>query len=70
MLGADCTPGIPGKENRSLNDGSDVPEPGYAASPVSARVLDESDAPVDDMPRSSGDVFPGTAGVTAFTSWG
>jgi hypothetical protein len=70
MLGADCTPGIPGKENRSLNDGSDVPEPGYAALPASAKVSDEPDGLVDDMPLSSGDVFAGTAGVTAFTSCG
>jgi len=68
--GADCTPGTPGKENKSLNDGSDVAEPGYAALPVSAKASDEPDWLVDGMPRSSGDVLPGTAGVTAFTSCG
>src|ERR1700723_2221001 len=28
IAGADCTPGTPGKENKSLNDGSDVAAPG------------------------------------------
>jgi len=68
--GADCTPGAPGKENKSPNDGNDVAEPGYAAFPVSAKVADEPDVLVDGMPRSSGDVPTGTAGVTAFTSCG
>jgi hypothetical protein len=39
--GADCTPGTPGKENKSLNDGSDVDELEYAVFPVSAKVSDE-----------------------------
>jgi hypothetical protein len=68
--GADCTPGTPGKENKSLNDGSEVAEPGYAAFPVSEKVSDEPDGLVDAIPRSSGDVLAGTAGVTAFTSCG
>jgi len=67
MPGADCAPGTPGKENKSLNDGSDVAEPGYAAFPVSAKV---PDVLVDGMPGTPGDVLAGTAGVTAFTSCG
>jgi hypothetical protein len=63
-------PGTSGKENKSLKDGSDDAAPGYAAFPISARVSDEPDGLVDEMPRSSGDVFAGTAGVTALTSWG
>ena len=70
MPGANCPPGTVGKENKSLNDGNDVAEPGYAAFPVSAKVSDEPDGLVDSMPRSSGDVLAGTAGVTAFTSCG
>ena len=70
MPGADCTPGTPGKENKSLNDGRDVAEPGYAAFSVSAEVPEKPDVLVDGMPRSSGDVLAGTSGVTAFTSWG
>ena len=65
--GADCAPGTPGKENSSLNDGSDVAAPGYIALSGSA---DEAGELVDWMPRSSGVVMPGTAGVTAFTSCG
>jgi hypothetical protein len=70
IAGADCTPGTPGKENKSLNDGNDVAELGYAAFPVSKKVSDEPDVLVDGIPPSSGDVLAGTAGVTAFTSWG
>jgi hypothetical protein len=68
--GADCTPGIPGKDDNSLNDGSDVAEPGYAAFPVSAKVPDEPVVLVDGTPGTSGDALAGTAGVTAFASWG
>jgi hypothetical protein len=68
--GADCTLGTAGKENKSLSDGSDAVEPGYAGFSVSAKVPDEADVLVDGIPRSSGDVFPGTVGVTALTSWG
>jgi hypothetical protein len=68
--GGDCTPGTPGKENKSLNDGSDVAEPGYAGCPVSEKVSDEPEVLLDRIPRSSGDVNAGTAGVTAFTSCG
>jgi hypothetical protein len=66
--GADCMPGIPGKEKNSLNDGSDDAAPGYAAFPISAKASLEPDWLVDEMPRSSGDVFVGTAGVSDFTS--
>ena len=66
--GADCTPGTTGKENKSLNYGSDVAAPGYAAFPVSPKVPDEPDVLVDGMPGTSGDVLAGTAGVSAFTS--
>jgi hypothetical protein len=70
MPGADCALGTPGKENNSLNDGSTDADPGYAAFPDSARASDESDVLADGVPRSSGEVLDGTAGVTAFTSWG
>jgi hypothetical protein len=66
--GADGMPGTSGKENKSLNDGSDDAAPGYAALPISARVSVEPDGLVDEMLRSSGDVFAGTAGVIDFTS--
>jgi hypothetical protein len=68
--GTDCTPDTSGKENKSLSTGSEVANPGYAVFPVSARVSDEPEGLVDAMPRSSGDVLAGTAGVTAFTSCG
>src|SRR5208282_462689 len=66
--GADCMPGTPGKENNSLNDGSDDAAPGYTVFPTSAKASVEPDELVDEMPRSSGDVFAGTAGVSDFTS--
>jgi hypothetical protein len=68
IAGADCNAGTAGKENKSLNDGRAVAEPGYAASAVSARISDEPDGPVDRIPRSSGEALAGTAGVTDFTS--
>ena len=68
--GADCAPGTPGKENNALKDGSDVAAPGYIALSGLAEVPDEAGELVDCMPRSSGVVIPGTAGVTAFTSCG
>jgi hypothetical protein len=61
-------PGTPGKENNSPNDGSDEAAPGYAAFPISAKVSVEPDGLVDEIPRSSGAVLPGTAGVREFTS--
>jgi hypothetical protein len=63
-------PGTPGKENNSLNEGSDDAAPGYAVFPISAKVSVEPDGRVDEIPRSSGAVWPGTAGVSDFTSWG
>src|SRR5580698_5816461 len=68
--GADCTLGTPGKENKSLDAGKDVAEPGYAAPPVSANAWDGPVGPVDGIPRASDPVLAGTAGVTDFTSWG
>ena len=44
-----------------------LPVPLFPAGPL-PELSDEPDGLVDEIPRSSGDVFPGTAGVTAFTS--
>jgi hypothetical protein len=60
MFGAACTPGTPGKENKSVNEGSDVGAEGWAVALCTP--LKDSETPF------SGVGWPGTCGVIPLTS--